>query len=124
MGRATTNARDELIQHIKQRTIKCATIGQEEDSYRLEPGEKAYRVLLPVGHTPKQYAQFLEQLNFIYDSGFGGQNLYGTVWYTDGSWSERGEYDGSEWWDHRELPAIPEELAPTFDNGPDIILIN
>lgn len=121
--RGDTNARDEFIRHVANRTVKCATIGEEEDSYRLEPGEKARRLLLPVGYTPEQYEDYLKSLNFQYDSGYGGQNLFGTIWYTDGSWSERGEYDGSEWWEHREMPAIPEELAPTFDNGPDTLLI-
>lgn len=122
--RGLTNARDEFITHIRDRTVKCATLGEEEDSYRLEEGQKAQRVLLPIGYTPEQYEQFLQQLNLGYDSGYGGQNLFGTIWYTDGSWSERGEYDGSEWWEHKQMPVIPEELAPTFDNGPDTILIN
>lgn len=118
-----TNARMEFIEHIGDRTVKCATIGEEEDSYRLEKGEKAKRILLPVGYTEEQYLNFLHALNIDYDSGYGGQNLFGTIWYTDGSWSQRGEYDGSEWWDHMEVPVIPEELAPTFDNGPDVIAI-
>ncbi|QNI21485.1 hypothetical protein [Salmonella phage 3sent1] len=35
--------------------------------------------------------------------------LYGNVWFTDGTWLERGEYDGSEWWEYKATPAIPEE---------------
>lgn len=123
MSRYMTNARDEFIRHIEQRTVKCVTMGEEEGSYRLAEGEKATRAVLPVGYTPEQYEAFLNQINVNYDSGYGGQNLFGTIWYMDGSWSERGEYDGSEWWEHRELPAIPEELATTFDNGPDLVAI-
>jgi hypothetical protein len=38
-----------------------------------------------------------------------GQELYGTVWLEDGTWLSRGEYDGSEWWEHNVLPPIPIE---------------
>jgi hypothetical protein len=48
----------------------------------------------------------IPQLNIEYDGGFGRQELFGYIWYTDGSWSERGEYDGSEWWEHKERPSI------------------
>lgn len=42
-----------------------------------------------------------------YDSGYGGAEIAGdlVVVFTDGSWLERGEYDGSEWWDFKKLPA-------------------
>lgn len=43
-------------------------------------------------------------LDFTYDNGFGGQELYGTVVFKDESWLERGEYDGSEWWNYKKLP--------------------
>ena len=45
-------------------------------------------------------------MNFEYDNGFGGQELYGTIWLKDGTWCTRGEYDGSEWWEHHERPDI------------------
>ena len=57
----------------------------------------------------KDIEDFLNNLDFKYDSGFGGQLLYGNVWFTDGTWLERGEYDGSEWWEYKTTPAIPEE---------------
>lgn len=48
---------------------------------------------------------FLENLASInYDNGYGGQELFGTIVFKDGTWLERGEYDGSEWWEHRKLP--------------------
>jgi hypothetical protein len=46
-------------------------------------------------------------LDFEYDNGYGGQELYGTVWLVDETWLSRGEYDGSEWWEHNVLPVIP-----------------
>lgn len=57
---------------------------------------------------------FLENLASInYDNGYGGQELFGTIVFKDGTWLERGEYDGSEWWEHRKLPT--EESL--FDNN-------
>ncbi len=51
--------------------------------------------------------ELLAQLDFNYDSGFGGQELFGHVWFADGTWADRGEYDGSEWWVHVTRPEIP-----------------
>lgn len=42
-----------------------------------------------------------------YYSGHGSQELFGVIWYSDGSHSHRGEYDGSEWWEYLPTPEIP-----------------
>lgn len=39
-----------------------------------------------------------------YDSGYGRQELDGTIWLKDGTWLERYEYDGSERWEHKAVP--------------------
>ena len=50
----------------------------------------------------------MEELdNIWYDSCLGSQQLWGTVWLTDGTWLSRGEYDGSEWWRRNVYPPIP-----------------
>lgn len=55
--------------------------------------------------TEQDEFSFLETLASIdYDNGYGGQELFGTIVFKDGTWLERGEYDGSEWWEHRKLP--------------------
>jgi hypothetical protein len=36
-------------------------------------------------------------------------NFSALVWLDDGTWLSRGEYDGSEWWEHNQLPTIPYE---------------
>lgn len=59
------------------------------------------------------YENFMESLDFKYESSHGGQQLYGTIWFSDGTWATRGEYDGSEWWEHHRRPAIPEYLETT-----------
>lgn len=59
--------------------------------------------------TKEDIVHFISFLHGIeYNPGYGTQHLYGTVVYKDGSWKERGEYDGSEWWEHRSIPEEPE----------------
>jgi hypothetical protein len=53
---------------------------------------------------------FLAGLDAEYDDGYGTQYLYGTLWFSDGTWADRYEYDGSERWDHHSRPEIPAEL--------------
>jgi hypothetical protein len=102
------NAKEELLEILSNDTdkIKCANIthGQgwgnsEEDEFKL-----------PVQHTDFELTSFIESLDFKYDAGVGGQELFGIVWLKDGTWLSRGEYDGSEWWEHNVLPEIPKEL--------------
>lgn len=100
------NAKDELLQLLEDKAkVKCATItnGDEWDKDKKD-------ILLKVGYSKNEWTEFLKSLNFSYDSGYGGQNLFGTVWLEDGTWCTRGEYDGLEWWEHNQLPEIPSEL--------------
>ena len=99
------NAREEFIRHIGTRKVLCAQIKHGDD---YDDDSKVFN--LTTGSTEEDRTQFLTDLDFEYDSGYGGQRLFGTIWYEDGTWSERGEYDGSEWWEHHECPQIPEEL--------------
>ena len=110
-----TNAKEEL-QGILERTksvIKCAYITttrfnywDDHDNY-VEPAP----ILLKEGHTPAEYEEFLQKLDFEYDSGYGGQELHGTVWLVEEhTWLERGEYDGSEWWEYMKCPKVIDEL--------------
>jgi hypothetical protein len=41
-----------------------------------------------------------------YDSGYGGNEipLDLVLVFSDGSWLQRGEYDGAEWWDFCNVP--------------------
>ena len=43
-----------------------------------------------------------------YDDGYGAQHLKGVIALKDGTWYERAEYDGSEWWEYRSLPKKPD----------------
>jgi len=100
-----TNAKDEFLRHISNREVLCAQI-QKGDDY----DEEQSVFNLTTGWTKEDWDSFLSNLDFEYDSGYGGQNLFGTIWYVDGTWSERAEYDGSEWYAHRSCPNITQEL--------------
>ena len=58
-------------------------------------------------YTTWDMQEFLKGLDFRYDHGYGSQELFGTIWFSDGSWADRHEYDGAERWVHRKLPKIP-----------------
>jgi hypothetical protein len=97
------NAKEEFLEHIKfaggKENLLCASI-------KLDKIE-AY---LTTEYTEEEYEEFLNSLDIQYDSGYGSQNMYGDIWYKDGTWSDRGEYDGSECWNHMKMPTIREEL--------------
>lgn len=122
--RATKNARTEFLEEIEDRTVSSASILYTTKFYKLvqynsdglpkesengpPPYEDEYYLCLSRNHSEEEYQDFLEDLNFVYDSGFGSQELYGVIWYTDGTWSVRRGYDGSEDWEHVERPKTPE----------------
>jgi hypothetical protein len=97
------NAREEFIIDTKEHTVLCAEI-------TLKKGSDWAEIKLKVGHTEKEYEDFLKALDYEYDSGYGGQELSGCVWLEGGAWLERGEYDGSEWWEYKSTPQIPDNL--------------
>lgn len=100
------NAKQELLSKLSEAflSIKCASI-DIEITYGV-----VKHVRLPLNYSPDQYAEFLSALDIEYDAGYGGQQLFGRVWLTQDVWLERHEYDGSEWWTVKKLPAIHKEL--------------
>ena len=48
----------------------------------------------------------IDFMDFNYDDGYGSQELDGVVLFKDNTWLERGEYDGSEWWEYKTPPTI------------------
>ena len=88
------NAKAEILEAVKGKEVSLIKIVFDGD---------------PFGSKPKRLIEgsldtVLPMLDFVYDDGYGSQELFGFIWYTDGSWSERGEYDGSEWWVHKKRP--------------------
>lgn len=88
------NAKEELLNHIGLREVKYVKVIREINYDKKVTIEG-------------ELAEVLPRLGFEYDNGYGGQELEGTIWYSDGTWSERGEYDGSEWWEYRACPPLP-----------------
>lgn len=103
------NAKIEFLLHTKDLKVKCAYVVRGITHHPDEENAIA-PIKLPVGYTEEQYNEFLEQLDFHYDSGYGSQYLEGIIWYENDAYSERGEYDGSEWWEYRQSPTIPQFL--------------
>lgn len=112
------NAKKEFIEHVKGKEVLCAFVQVESDrvicktQWTLLEDEWNDTLItyLKKSYSKKEYDDFISRLDFEYDPGYGGQELYGIIWYKDGTWSERGEYDGSEWWEHKICPEFPEEL--------------
>ena len=88
------NAKQELLAHIekierrKNNSVKFVSI----------VFEKSWGNEILIKGTLEEV---LPKLDFDYNDGYGSQELDGTIWFSDGTWSEREEYDGSEWWEYR-----------------------
>ena len=102
------NAKMEFLAHFLSTPsqVKAAVISDYEDfAYH-----KANTAILKIDYSIEDFKNFLDKIDFEYDNGYGNQELYGTIWYEDGTWSSRGEYDGSEWWKYNSIPEIPVQL--------------
>jgi hypothetical protein len=95
------NAKIELKEHVEEtgKSLKAASLTFRKNTHSLK-----------IGYTLQDYEHFLDSINFEYNNGFGGQMVEGYIWYVGGTWSSRGEYDGSEWWEYNTCPKIPKEL--------------
>ena len=96
------NAKQEFLKTIEKHKLICCTISISHDWYNSTVFN------LKPGYTPEEYDEFVNNLNFEYDNGYGTQELYGTIWCEDGVWFDRHEYDGSECWDGHKYPSIPD----------------
>lgn len=111
-----TNAKSEFLNHISYNKSKvlCAAIQISTTDPKSEKNKWDEPLLIDAelkrAYTKGEWDDFLNLIDVDYDSGYGGQELFGTIWYEDGTWSERGEYDGSEWWSLHKCPDIPDNL--------------
>jgi hypothetical protein len=99
------NAKQEFLEHIEGKKLVCVKIGIEKD---YDNTDWHY---LKDDYTEQDFNNFCAEIDFEYDDGCGGQELYGVILFTD-SYSDRGEYDGSEWWENHKMPIIQEVLNP------------
>lgn len=103
-----TNAYDELMQDLK-------FIGKTTDNI-LWATLGGYEIPL------KNYLNTMKTIN--YNSGYGSAEFDedAIVMFDDGSWLERAEYDGSEWWVHKEVPARPRRTRYIAEESKDVNL--
>jgi hypothetical protein len=104
------NAKKEFLEHLthfakSKSDVLCAKV--RERNYKYNNLESA---ILTTGWTEDDFEKFLDTIDFDYDEGYGSQELFGMIWFKDGTWSERQEYDGAESWDYKRCPDIPKEL--------------
>lgn len=84
------------------------------DDYRQIPNEKCVKITWTLNDGDIETFLNNNDGNTHFDSSFGTQELFGVIWYDDGSWSERAEYDGSEWWAYKTCPDF-DEFEPNDD---------
>lgn len=100
------NAKEEFIGFVRDRKLVCATV-----SFEFWEGDiQSFKTHLKCNYTPEEYEEFLNKLDINYHDGYGSQHMFGTVWFLDGTWADRCDYDGAEWWEIRQRPEIPEYL--------------
>ena len=99
------NAKEELIKHVASKEVAFVSIIFNENYI--------YDLIVVKG----KLEEVLPLLDFEYDDGFGMQELFGYIWYTDGTWSERVEYDGSEWWKYKKDLLGNIDIIKTFNLG-------
>ena len=97
------NAKLELSMLLKEALTTNARIKCAKIQYKTQV------IILVSNHTKTDFNNFLKKLDFEYDDDYGYQELYGCVWFTNGTWAERLEYDGCEKWQHKCIPEIPKE---------------
>lgn len=94
------NAKNEFLGHIERKgKVVCARI--ERNSTRHILREK---------YTKEDFDKFLDELDFEYDDGYGGQELFGIILFKK-SYSDRYEYDGSESWNNHKMPTVRQVLS-------------
>lgn len=90
---------------LKHETL--AVIGDRTVAYGKISSERGELVF----DSPEEFQRGLPAMDFDYDSGYGCQEVFGTIVFTDGTWLTRGQYDGSEWWENHVIPSRAEVVG-------------
>lgn len=98
------NAKEELLEHLQE----VCSESKQVLWVRVVQGDEDFRDASEIKKAEGFLFDVTDSLNFEYDAGYGTQELFGTIWFSDGTYSDRGEYDGSEWWRHHACPDLPE----------------
>ena len=97
-----TNAKKECLNITKGYKVISSVISFGDSSYNEETSEFKLKPL----YSDNDWKDFMKFLNKDYDSGYGGQELFGFIFCDDGVWMSRGEYDGAEWWEIHKYPSL------------------
>lgn len=81
---------------------------EETNNILKENGKHIFDVVW-FGTEEERYDCDLQKLlNIEYDDGYGGAEVPESfIIVGDNWWIERHEYDGSEWWEYKEMPKLP-----------------
>lgn len=98
-------AKGEKMQNLKDETIAILREHNKTPEDVRWVGCDSYRI--PI-------AEFWEQADKEYDDSYGSAEVATDLLVVgDDWWLERGEYDGSEWWDFKQMPLRPSEEMHT-----------
>ena len=101
------NAKQEFLDLTTRLGLAVEAVSIKMDGFDMYTEEPQWtKIILKQNYNAVEYREFISRLEFTYNDGFGGQELFGTIWFKDGSWATRAEYDGSEWWEHQTRPEI------------------
>lgn len=99
------NVKDELLEHVgSMDNVKAVQLKLEQ---RTTHSKSVQLFHLSEGYREGQLNNFLQDIDITYENGYGWQELFGFIWWKDGTWSSRHEYDGKEWWVHNKVPSYP-----------------
>lgn len=109
-------AKNEFLSHLKE-----IGKGNKEvtSAIMIDNRDLGLKIVLHPNYSDNEYNSFLKELSFEYNDGYGTQELDGYIWYTDGTWSERYEYDGNEWWEYKKCPSFQDKLEFFISNKED-----
>ncbi len=69
-------------------------------------------ITLPVDYSKEELKYFYDILDLEEQDGdSGSKNLYGVLWFKDGTWATRSYYDKAEGWEYHKCPPIPSILT-------------
>jgi hypothetical protein len=115
------NAKTEFLNHVGSTKVTWAEVFIEPSYQHTE--RKPIVAFLPKNYSDDQWNFFLNHIDVQYDSGYGTMYLWGRIMYDNGTWSDRGEYDGSEWWQLHELPIYDSRMCKHC-NVKDTLILN
>lgn len=99
------NIKRQLLSHVEDMyNVKAVQLKLERHTTHLKSVQLFH---LPEGYHEGQLESFLRDIDTSYDNEYGNQMLYGFIWWKDGSWSSRYNYEGKEKWVHNVVPSYP-----------------